>query len=77
MIPGFLAKVENMACLVPGLLGVHHLRADYIGPDTIHSGMHIVVQRGIPTEEGDRITEEVRDRAREAIILSSTWIRPE
>ena len=46
MIPGFLAKVETMACLVPGLLGVHHLRAEYIGPDTIHAGMHIVVQHG-------------------------------
>ncbi len=51
MIPGFLAKVENMACLVPGLLGVHHLRADYIGPDKIHSGMHIVVQRGSSPDE--------------------------
>ena len=51
MIPGFLAKVETMACLVPGLLGVHDLRAEYIGPDTIHAGMHIVVQRGSGLKE--------------------------
>jgi divalent metal cation (Fe/Co/Zn/Cd) transporter len=41
------------------------LRAEYIGPDMIHARMHIVVQRGIPIEEADRITEEVRNRDRQ------------
>lgn len=51
MIPGFLAKVESMACLGPGLLSVHDLRAEYIGPDTIHARMHIVVQHGSGPDE--------------------------
>jgi len=58
----FLAKVESMARSVEGVLGVHDLRAEYIGPDTVHAGMHIKVRRGLPIEEADRITEEVRER---------------
>jgi divalent metal cation (Fe/Co/Zn/Cd) transporter len=47
---------------VPGVLSVHDLRAEYIGPDTVHAGMHIVVQRAISIEEADRIAKEVRER---------------
>jgi divalent metal cation (Fe/Co/Zn/Cd) transporter len=44
------------------VLGIHDLRAEYIGPDTVHAGMHIEVWRGLPIEEADRIAEEVRER---------------
>lgn len=60
--PEYLAKVENLARSVEGVLGVHDLRAEYIGPDTVHAGMHIEVRRGLPIEEADRIAEEVRER---------------
>jgi len=60
--PEYLAEVERLARSVPGVLGVHDLRAEYIGPDTVHAGMHIEVQRGTPIEEADRIAEEVRER---------------
>lgn len=58
----YLAEIERLALSVPGVLGVHDLRAEIIGPDTIHAGMHIVVQRGLPVEEADQIAEEVRGR---------------
>jgi cation diffusion facilitator family transporter len=58
----FLAKVEGLARSVEGVLGVHELRAEYVGPDTVHTGMHIEVRRGMPVEEADRIAEEVRER---------------
>ncbi len=60
--PEYLAKIEGLARSVPGVLGVHDLRAEYIGPDTVHAGMHIEVQRGLPIEEADRIAREVRER---------------
>jgi cation diffusion facilitator family transporter len=60
--PEFLARMGGLAKSVPGVLSVHDLRAEYIGPDTVHAGMHIVVQRGISIEEADRIAEEVRER---------------
>lgn len=57
--PEYMAKIENLALSVPGVLGVHDLRAEYVGPDIVHAGMHIEVLRGIPIEEADRITHEV------------------
>jgi len=57
----FLARVESLARSVVGVLGVHDLRAEYVGPDAVHTGMHIEVQPHLPIEEADRIAEEVRE----------------
>ena len=59
--PEYLARVEKLARSVPGVLGVHDLRAEYIGPGVVHAGLHIEVQRGLPIEEADRIAHEVED----------------
>lgn len=37
----FLNMVESTARSVDGVPGVHDMRAEYIGPDTVHTGMHI------------------------------------
>lgn len=58
----YLSRLERQARSVPGVLGVHDVRAEYIGPDTVHAGMHVEVRRGTPIEEADRIAEEVRER---------------
>ncbi|HWQ96396.1 MAG TPA: cation diffusion facilitator family transporter [Candidatus Methylomirabilis sp.] len=63
----YLKNVEEIALSVEGVLGVHELRAEYIGPDTVHVGMHIDVQKGTPIEEADRIAEEVRDRVHQSV----------
>ncbi len=63
--PEYLANVKRLALSVLGVLGVHDLRAEYIGPETVHAGMHVVVQRGTPIEEADRIAEEVSRRVHE------------
>jgi ferrous-iron efflux pump FieF len=60
--PEHLANIECLALSVPGVLGVHDLRAEYIGPNVVHAGLHIVVQRGLPIEEADRIAEQVNDK---------------
>jgi len=49
-----------------GVLDVHDLRDEYIGPDTVHAGMPIVVPRGLPIEEADRIAEEVWERVHQS-----------
>jgi cation diffusion facilitator family transporter len=64
--PAFLARVEELAHSVPGVSGIHELRAEYIGPDTVRAGMHIQVQRGLPIEEADRIADEVREKVHQA-----------
>lgn len=56
----FMASVEGVARSVPGVLGVHTLRAAYVGPDDVHTSMHVEVARGLPIEEADLIAENVR-----------------
>lgn len=58
----YLERIKATALSVPGVQGVHDLRAEYIGPEVIHAGLHIEVQRGTPIEEADRISKEVHKR---------------
>lgn len=60
--PEYLARVEQTARGVPGVLGIHDLRAEIIGPDIVHAGLHIEVAHGTPIEEADRLAREVRER---------------
>lgn len=60
--PEFLAEVERAALSVPGVVRVRDLRAEYVGPDTVHAGMHIEVAPGLRIEDGARIAEEVHQR---------------
>ena len=64
--PAFLARVERLARSVPGVSGIHELRAEYIGPDTVRAGMHIEVPRGLSIEAADRIADEVRQKVHQA-----------
>jgi cation diffusion facilitator family transporter len=57
--PEFLAEIMDLALSVPGVLGIHDLRAEYIGPDIVHADIHIEVRRGKSIEEANNITEEV------------------
>jgi len=56
----FIDRVEATAKSVKGVLGVHDLRAEYVGPNIVHAGLHIEVARGTPIEEADRIAEEAQ-----------------
>jgi len=59
--PEYLRAMEEAACAVPGVLGVENLRAEFIGPDTVHAGMHLLVDPEITVREADRIAELVRE----------------
>ncbi len=56
----FLEKVKSTAMSVEGVLGVHDLKAEFVGPDIVHAGFHVEVARGTPIEEADRVTEEIQ-----------------
>lgn len=58
----YLLRLRDQALSVEGVLGVHDLRAEYIGPDSVHAVMHIDVQADLSIEEADRIAEEVNAR---------------
>jgi divalent metal cation (Fe/Co/Zn/Cd) transporter len=44
-----------------GVLGVHELRAEILGPETVHLGMHLDVRPGTPVEEADQIAAAARN----------------
>lgn len=58
----FIEKVEMTAKSVKGVLGIHDLKAEYVGPNIVHAGLHIEVARGTPIEEADRIAEDVQKK---------------
>ena len=58
----YLERIKATALSVSGVLGVHDIRAEYIGPDVVHAGLHIEVPRGTPIEDADQISEEVQKR---------------
>jgi cation diffusion facilitator family transporter len=60
--PEYLRAIEEAARAVPGVIGVENLRAEYIGPDSVHAGMHLLVDPQITVREADRIAEQVRER---------------
>lgn len=63
--PRALAKLEAAARSVPGVVGVHEIRAEYVGPAEVHAGMHVEVRPGLPVEEANLIADEVRRRIHE------------
>ena len=58
-------NLERTARSVPGVLGVHDVRAEYIGPDVVHAGMHLAVPADMPVSEANKIAEEVRRAIRD------------
>lgn len=56
----FMKKVESTAMSVMGVLGVHDLKAEFVGPNIVHAGFHIEIARGTTVEEADRIAEEIQ-----------------
>jgi cation diffusion facilitator family transporter len=66
--PEFLANVVRTARSVPGVLGVHDLRAEYIGPETIHADLHVAVQPDMTVTEAEHIAKTVMERLHEGVI---------
>jgi ferrous-iron efflux pump FieF len=55
-----LDTVERITLATPGVIGLHDLRAEQLGPDAVHLGMHIDVAPGTPIEDADAIATAVR-----------------
>jgi cation diffusion facilitator family transporter len=75
--PEFVKKVESTAKSVKGVLGVHDLKAEYVGPKVVHAGLHIDVAKGTPIEEADRIAHEVEKKINQETICKHCTIHVE
>jgi len=73
----YMARLESLARSVPGVVGVHDLRAEYIGPDTVHAGLHIEINPGTSIEEADRIAKEVEQQVHTAVQPGYCYIHVE
>lgn len=58
----FFRKLESTAKSVRGVLGVHDLKAEYVGPNIIQASLHIEIEKGSSIENADRIAHEVEER---------------
>jgi cation diffusion facilitator family transporter len=60
--PEYLARLERQAMAVEGVLGVHDVRAEYVGPEAVHAGLHVEVRPDLTVAEAARIADEVSRR---------------
>ena len=56
-----MTQLENLAFSVPGVLGVHDLRAAHIGPNAVHTDIHIEVAPDLTVVEAHHIAQEVEN----------------
>lgn len=75
--PEFLARVGSIARAVPGVVAVRDLRAEYVGPDTVHAGLRVEVAPDLPLAEAARIAREIEDRVHEGTPAGYCFIQVE
>jgi ferrous-iron efflux pump FieF len=57
--PDFVARAESIARSVPGVVAVRDLRAEYVGPDSVHAGLRVEVAPDLSVAEAARIAREI------------------
>lgn len=55
-----LNELRGKAKSVPGVIGVHRLKAEYIGPTRLHVDMHVTVDPETNLKDANRIATSVR-----------------
>lgn len=59
-----LARIRAAARSVEGVLGIHDLRAEYVGPKALHADFHIEVAAERTVKDANDIVRAVHDRVR-------------
>lgn len=55
-----VVRLKGAAAEVPGVLGIDHCRAEYIGPDMLHVDLHVFVSPALNVMEADQISHQVQ-----------------
>ncbi len=63
--PEALRRIRDIAQSVDGVLGIHDLRAEYVGPESLHADFHIEVAPDRTVVQANDIVREVHRRVRE------------
>ncbi len=70
----FARHLEELALSVRGVVGFHDLKAEYIGPDAIHAGFHIEVEKNLSVQDAHTICKKVEEKVYECTLCKSCTI---
>lgn len=63
----YLEMLRETASSVPGVLGIHAVRAEVIGPGITHVDFHIEVRKKTTVEEAGRITDSIQRETQKSL----------
>ena len=70
----WMENVRRIACRTQGVLGVHDMKAEYIGPRDIHLDIHICVSPQTHVSTGDRIAESLERSLEERLGVTQVTV---
>lgn len=70
----FLDKIAVITKSVKGVLSIYDLKAEYVGPDIVHVGMQVKINKGKTVEESNQIIKEIRDKVHKDIKYGYCFI---
>ena len=73
----FLAKLRTAALSVPGVVAINDVRAEFVGPHTVHAGIRIAVPADLSVAQAARLAEEVERRVHAGAQLGYCFVQTE
>jgi cation diffusion facilitator family transporter len=73
----FIAGIRRTALAVPGVLAINDVRAEFVGPETVHTGIRIAVRRELSVAEAASIAKEVERRVHAGMQFAHCFVQAE
>jgi cation diffusion facilitator family transporter len=75
--PDFVAGLRRTALAVPGVLAINDVRAEFVGPQTVHAGLRIAVSPRLSVAEAAGIAAEVERRVHAGTQSAHCFVQAE
>lgn len=73
----FMAALRQTALGVPGVVAINDVRAEFVGPQTVHAGIRIAVRPELSVADAARIAEEVERRVHAGMQFAHCFVQAE
>lgn len=73
----FMTAVRQAALSVPGVVAIVDLRAEFVGPQTVHAGIRLAVAADLTVAQAGRIAGEVERRVHDAPHVGYCFVQIE